>query len=79
MRIDFNEQFAHHLKLTVVDDRNPPLQIGSVNVLSAARQIVFRGAAGAIRLYYGNPEGHRCALRSPFLIRRGVFRACRAA
>jgi hypothetical protein len=69
VEIDFNEQFARHLKLTVIDDRNPPLDINGVTALSAARQVVFTAAAGAVRLYYGNPKGiaphYDVALRTP--------------
>lgn len=56
-QIDFREQFAHHLKLTVIDDRNPPLEIYAVNALSAARQLIFQAPNGAVRLYYGNQKG----------------------
>jgi hypothetical protein len=56
-QIDFREQFARHLKLTVTDDRNPPLHLESVTALSAARQAIFQSAPGAVRLYYGNPKG----------------------
>lgn len=54
-RIDFGEQFARHLKLTIIDDRNPPLSFSGVTALSAMRQVLFE-SAGAIRLYYGNPK-----------------------
>jgi len=57
VEIDFSEQFASHLKLTVIDDRNPPLEILGATALSAARQVVFIAAPGAVRLYYGNPKG----------------------
>jgi hypothetical protein len=60
VEIDFGEQFARRLKLTVTDDRNPPLSLGGVSALSAMRQVVFQpapGAPGAVRLYYGNPKG----------------------
>jgi hypothetical protein len=55
VQIDFKEQFPTRLKLTVTDDRNPPLTISSVTALSAARQVVF-DSPGAVRLYYGNPK-----------------------
>ena len=57
VQIDFREQFARRLKLTVTDDRNPPLAINGVGVLSAARQVIFQSATGTVRLYYGNPKG----------------------
>jgi hypothetical protein len=57
VEIDFGEQFARRLKLTVTDDRNPPLALESVTALSAARQVIFPTANGAVRLYYGNPKG----------------------
>jgi hypothetical protein len=57
VQIDFSERFARRLKLTVTDDRNPPLALESVTVLSAARQVIFAAPNGAVRLYYGNPNG----------------------
>ena len=57
VQIDFKEQFAHHLKLTVIDDRNPPLPIDGVTALSAARQLVFKAPMSVFRLYYGNLKG----------------------
>jgi len=66
VRVDFQEQFARHLKLTVIDDRNPPLSLNGVTALSAMREILFRVPLfrvpfrvpqGAVRLYYGNPKG----------------------
>ena len=59
MAIYFNEHSATHLKLTVTDDRNPPLTISSFTVQSAARQVIFEAASagtGTIRAYYGNPK-----------------------
>jgi hypothetical protein len=56
-RIDFSERFARRLKLTVTDDRNPPLSINSVRALGAAREVVFMAPHGVVRLYYGNPKG----------------------
>ena len=53
------ESFARHLKLTVIDDRNPPLEVDGVTALSAARQVVFEAASagtGNLRLYYGNQK-----------------------
>ena len=68
-QIDFGERFARRLKLTVTDDRNPPLPIYSVTALSAARQVIFHAPNGTVRLYYGNPKGivphYDLALRIP--------------
>jgi hypothetical protein len=55
VRIEFAEQFANHLKLTVTDDRNSPLALESATAHSAIRQVVFQ-SLGAVRLYYGNPK-----------------------
>lgn len=54
----FEETFASELLLTVTDDRNPPLGVYSVIVLSAVRQVVFEASsvASPIRLYYGWPS-----------------------
>jgi hypothetical protein len=57
--ISFEENAARRLKLTILDDRNPPLNLTSAYVLSAARQLIFETASvapGPIRLYYGNPK-----------------------
>ena len=59
LTIDFAERFGRRLKLTVIDDRNPPLRIFSISAMSAARQVIFEAAAagaGPVRLYYGNPK-----------------------
>jgi hypothetical protein len=59
LAIAFAERFGRLLKLTVIDDRNPPLSINGITALSAARQVIFEsasGAAGPLRLYYGNPR-----------------------
>lgn len=56
LQVDFRERFARRLKLTVTDDRNPPLSLGSATALSAARQVIFQAANGTVRLYYGNPK-----------------------
>jgi hypothetical protein len=56
-RIDFGERFARRLKLTLTDDRNPPLALEGVTALSAERQVIFQASSGTIRLYYGNPKG----------------------
>ncbi len=52
----FDEAFASELTLTIIDDRNPPLQIYSVVAVSAVRQLLFDASAvsGPLRLYYGN-------------------------
>jgi hypothetical protein len=55
--INFHEQFARRLRLTIADDRNPPLTLASIRARSAARQIVFEGGSSSVlRLYYGNPD-----------------------
>jgi hypothetical protein len=57
--IAFAERFGRHLKLTVIDDRNPPLPIGNITAIGAARQVIFEGAltsVGTVRVYYGNPK-----------------------
>jgi hypothetical protein len=59
LAIAFAERFGRRLKLTVTDDRNPPLSIGYMTAMSAARQVIFEGArasAGPVRVYYGNPK-----------------------
>ncbi len=56
---DFPERHARRLKLTVTDDRNPPLSIITFTVKSAARQVIFEAASagsGPVRVYYGNPR-----------------------
>jgi hypothetical protein len=56
---DFPERYAENLKLTVTDDRNPPLAISGLTVQSAARQVIFEAASagiGTIRVYYGNSK-----------------------
>ena len=55
VRIEFAEQFAQHLKLTITDDRNSPLALTGATALSAMRQVVFQ-SNGTVRLYYGNPK-----------------------
>jgi hypothetical protein len=57
VQIDFREQFARRLKLTITDDRNPPLAINGIDARSAAREVIFQSANQTIRLYYGNPKG----------------------
>lgn len=65
LAIEFAEQFARRLRLTVTDDRNAPLSITGITAQGAARQVVFdsaalfdstTGAPGPLRLYYGNPR-----------------------
>jgi hypothetical protein len=59
LTIDFTEHFAQHLKLTVTDDRNFPLTIGTIKAESAARQVIFESASAGtapVRLYYGNAK-----------------------
>jgi hypothetical protein len=59
LSVAFAERIGRHLKLTVIDDRNPPLPIGAIAAIGAARQVIFEGAfaaAGPVRLYYGNPR-----------------------
>jgi hypothetical protein len=59
MEIVFPEVRASRLRLLVTDNRNPPLNIGSVQFSGAARQVVFeRGeaASGGLRLFFGNPK-----------------------
>lgn len=60
MTIEFPERFAGRLKLTVTDDRNPPLAITGFTAQSAARQVIFQARSagpGPIRVYYGNSKG----------------------
>jgi hypothetical protein len=57
--IAFAERVGRRLKLTVVDDRNPPLPLAGITAIGAARQVIFEAApasAGPLRLYYGNPK-----------------------
>jgi hypothetical protein len=59
LAIAFPERFAGRLKLTVTDDRNPPLALAGFTVQSAARQVIFEALSagpGSIRVYYGNPK-----------------------
>jgi hypothetical protein len=59
LAIEFAEQFARRLRLTVTDDRNAPLSIATITAQGAARQVVFDSAtagSGPLRLYYGNPR-----------------------
>ncbi len=55
--IEFSEVYAQHLKLIIIDDRNPPVWFASMTAQSALRQVLFQAAdAGAnpLRVYYGN-------------------------
>lgn len=54
--INFQENAVRRLKLTVVDDRNPPLTITGASGFGSARQVVFEpkaAAPGPLRIYYG--------------------------
>jgi hypothetical protein len=54
-----NEVQARRLKLTVIDQRNPPLRLLGVTYHAPARQVIFAGAADQqepLRLYFGNPS-----------------------
>jgi hypothetical protein len=81
LAIEFAEQFARRLRLTVTDDRNAPLSIAAITAQSAARQVVFDSAAagsGPLRLYYGNPKAmaprYDLAARLPAELGRGLSR-----
>ena len=57
LKVGFEERWARRLKLTVIDDRNPPLPMFGLTAEGAARQVVFDGASaapGVMRLYYGS-------------------------
>jgi hypothetical protein len=57
LKIEFSEQWARRLRLTVIDDRNPPLPLFALTAEGAARQVVFDAASaapGVMRLYYGS-------------------------
>jgi hypothetical protein len=59
LSVAFPERWARRLKLTVIDDRNPPLPFADVTAMSPARQAIFDASAaagGPVRLYYGNPK-----------------------
>lgn len=48
---------ARQLRLVIVDQRNPPLNVRLVNATAAVRQVIFeRPAATPLTLYFGNPE-----------------------
>src|ERR1035441_3594787 len=59
LKVEFSERWARRLRLTVIDDRNPPLAIFGLTAEGAARQVVFDGALAA-RL---PAEGGRMATR----------------
>jgi hypothetical protein len=55
----FPEILARRLRLVVIDNRDPPLQIQAVRSTTAARQLVFTPPdhwAPPLRLYFGNPD-----------------------
>ena len=57
MVADFPETTARQLQLEVVDFRNPPLDIKSVQFVAAAREVIFvrtESLQMPLRLYYGN-------------------------
>jgi hypothetical protein len=56
---NFQEVLTRRLKLSVTDNRNPPLSIRSIKFSAPARQVVFArpaDGAGETRLYFGNPQ-----------------------
>jgi hypothetical protein len=58
LEAQFTETLARRLRLTVTDHRNPPLRVERVDVVAAARQVVFarsESLRGPVRLYFGNP------------------------
>src|SRR3954465_12526296 len=55
----FPEIKAARLKLVITDYRNPPLDIESVDVVAAARELVFANdppLKSPLRLFYGNSQ-----------------------
>jgi hypothetical protein len=59
LEIRFPELIARRLKLTVTDQRNPPLTVTAASYTAAARQVVFarpERPAAPYRLYFGNPK-----------------------
>jgi len=59
MDIRFPEVVARRLRLTVTDDRNPPLTITAVRSSATAREVVFAATPEMpqrLRLYFGNPH-----------------------
>ncbi|MFV1967645.1 MAG: DUF3999 family protein [Pirellulaceae bacterium] len=63
MVANFNEVRAARLRLTLIDNRNDPLQIKSVVYSAPARQVVFAAPnpGRTLRLYYGNTEAENPA------------------
>jgi Protein of unknown function (DUF3999) len=56
---EFTEVTASRLRLIVIDDRNPPLELHAATCRAAAREVVFTAPArnvSGLRLYYGNPR-----------------------
>ncbi|HEY2893875.1 MAG TPA: DUF3999 family protein [Pirellulales bacterium] len=59
MEAIFPEIKAARLKLVITDFRNPPLDVESVDMFAAARELVFANdpaLKSPLRLYYGNPQ-----------------------
>lgn len=60
LTVVFNpEAVARRLRLVIVDQRNPSLNVRLVSATAAARQLIFdrpADAAGVWRLYFGNPN-----------------------
>ncbi|HTM54881.1 MAG TPA: DUF3999 family protein [Pirellulales bacterium] len=59
IQAEFPEIRAARIKLMITDFRNPPLDVESVDVLGAAREVVFENEPALkspLRLYYGNPQ-----------------------
>ncbi len=55
----FQEAFAKELRLTIVDDRNPPLELSRPVVFSSVRRLIIdldSVTEGPIRIYYGNGD-----------------------
>jgi hypothetical protein len=56
---EFGEVTAARLKLIVIDQSNPPLEVTSATFTAAARELVLARPAsleGSLRLYSGNPK-----------------------
>lgn len=54
-----SEVLTKRLRLQVVDNRNPPLNITAVTYTAPVRRVIFAraGVVGPLRLYFGNPNG----------------------